>query len=101
MQSISSRIWTRVAVSISYDDNHYTTGTYTYYDYALEARDDTDRTEVCFDESTRRFEEYINKWKDFWQQLITIIASLEQKEKENLRNRNKTKNHFMDKKMTA
>ena len=26
MQSISSRIWTRVAVSISYDDNHYTTG---------------------------------------------------------------------------
>ena len=29
MQSVSSRIWTRVAVSISYDDNHYTsiTGT--------------------------------------------------------------------------
>ena len=27
MQSISSRIWTRVTVSISYDDNHYTTGT--------------------------------------------------------------------------
>ena len=27
MQSISSRIWTRVAVFISYDDNHYTTGT--------------------------------------------------------------------------
>ena len=27
MQSISSRIWTRVAVSISYDDNDYTTGT--------------------------------------------------------------------------
>ena len=26
MQSDSSRIWTRVAVSISYDDNHYTTG---------------------------------------------------------------------------
>ena len=26
MQSASSRIWTRVAVSISYDDNHYTTG---------------------------------------------------------------------------
>ena len=26
MQSISSRIWTRVAVSISYDDNNYTTG---------------------------------------------------------------------------
>ena len=28
MHSFSSRIWTRVAVSISYDDNHYTTDTY-------------------------------------------------------------------------
>ena len=27
MQSFLSRIWTRVVVSISYDDNHYTTGT--------------------------------------------------------------------------
>ena len=27
MQSVSSRIWTRVAVSIFYDDNHYTMGT--------------------------------------------------------------------------
>ena len=27
MQSVSSRFWTRVAVSISCDDNHYTTGT--------------------------------------------------------------------------
>ena len=27
MQLVSSKIWTRVAVSISYDDNHYTTGT--------------------------------------------------------------------------
>ena len=27
MQSVSSRIWTCVAVSISYDDNHYTMGT--------------------------------------------------------------------------
>ena len=32
MQSVSSSIWTRVAVSISYDDNHYTTGTYTNVD---------------------------------------------------------------------
>ena len=29
MQSASSRIWTRVTVSISYNDNHYTTGTST------------------------------------------------------------------------
>ena len=28
MQSVPSRIWTRVVVSISYDDNHYTTGTF-------------------------------------------------------------------------
>ena len=27
MQSVSSRIWTRVAMSISYNDNHYTTDT--------------------------------------------------------------------------
>ena len=25
MQSVSSKIWTRIAVSISYDDNHYAT----------------------------------------------------------------------------
>ena len=29
MQSVLSSIWTRVAVSISYDDNHYITGTST------------------------------------------------------------------------
>ena len=33
MQSVSSRIWTRVAVSISYDDNHCTTGTSCHYYY--------------------------------------------------------------------
>ena len=27
MQSVSSRIWTRITVSISYNDDHYTTGT--------------------------------------------------------------------------
>ena len=31
MQSVSSWIWTRIAVSISCDDNHYTTGTSIYY----------------------------------------------------------------------
>ena len=31
MQSVSSRIWTRVVVSISYDDNDYTTGTFSFY----------------------------------------------------------------------
>ena len=28
MLSVSSKIWTRVAVYISYDDNHYTQGMY-------------------------------------------------------------------------
>ena len=28
MQSASTRIWTRIAMSISYDDNHYTTDTF-------------------------------------------------------------------------
>ena len=28
MQSVSAGNWTRVTVSISYDDNHYTTGTF-------------------------------------------------------------------------
>ena len=30
MQSVSSRIWSRVAVSIFYNDNHYTTYIYIY-----------------------------------------------------------------------
>ena len=42
MQSVSSRIWTRVAVSISYDDNHYTTGTSEY----KHAEDDKESCEV-------------------------------------------------------
>ena len=40
MQSASSRIWTCVAMSISYDDNHYTTGT------SLAARHDDDDDDV-------------------------------------------------------
>ena len=32
MQSVRSRIWISVAVSISWDDNHYTTGTSISYD---------------------------------------------------------------------
>ena len=31
--AISSRIWTRVVVSISYDDNHYTTGSNYFIDW--------------------------------------------------------------------
>ena len=35
MQSVSSRIWSRVAVSISYDDNHYTTEIYIIGPYGI------------------------------------------------------------------
>ena len=35
MQSASSRIWTRVAVSISYEDNHYATDTSKCFHYKL------------------------------------------------------------------
>ena len=48
MQSVSSRIWTRVTVSISYDDNHYTTGTSKipkYPEYLLES-ERTEETSV-------------------------------------------------------
>ena len=38
MQSVSSRIWTRVAVSISYDDNHYTTELLRYNTYILSSQ---------------------------------------------------------------
>ena len=37
MQSVSYRIWTRVAVSISYDDNDYTTGTCCLFTLSIES----------------------------------------------------------------
>ena len=39
MQSVSSRVWTRVAVSISYDDNHYTTATFGFADSRVTVSD--------------------------------------------------------------
>ena len=42
MQSVSSRIWTRVTLSISYDDNHYTTGTHNIYTVLMARKDDDD-----------------------------------------------------------
>ena len=51
MQSVSSRIWTRVAVSISYDDNYYTTGTsisiYLSREREREKEGQTEREPVC------------------------------------------------------
>ena len=42
MPTTSSRIWTRVAMSISYDDNHYTTDTGRNLEDQLGATDDRD-----------------------------------------------------------
>ena len=52
MQSVSSRIWTRLTVSISCDDNHYTTGTSTSIPatgrYCLATLMSSDRTkQIC------------------------------------------------------
>ena len=44
MQSVLSRIWTHVAVSISYDDNHYITGTSVYRVYHRHIVSTTDWT---------------------------------------------------------
>ena len=38
MQSVSSGIWTRVAVSISYDDNDYTTGNTYLFIYYIQSK---------------------------------------------------------------
>ena len=37
MQSVSSKIWTRVVVSISYDYNHYTI-LFTYFLYSIQIK---------------------------------------------------------------
>ena len=83
MQSVSSRIWTRVTVSISYDDINYTTGT-SYrtrillaMDWALKTRNDIDRFYVsrkegrgrvnfenCVNETNQGLEEYTKKSKE-------------------------------------
>ena len=55
MQSVSSRIWTRVAVFISYDDNDYNTGTWKLMmmHKALHPRDDIVRLYVSTKEGRR------------------------------------------------
>ena len=58
MQSVLSRIWTRVAVSISYDDNHYTTGTISikllWYLYSLSQKSDTPKEDAPKEDSTQK-----------------------------------------------
>ena len=47
IQSVSTRIWTRVVMSISYDDNHYTTGIY------IHIYEQTSKTLLIFLRATR------------------------------------------------
>ena len=63
MQSVSFRIWTRVAVSISYDDNHYTTGTSVYLGY-----------DTKLHLMMKNVEYFINAW-DPWTILIQISCT--------------------------
>ena len=57
MQPVSSRIWTRVAVSISYDDNHYTTATSIVYVYNTKDNDNSSNilNNINYQASFKRF----------------------------------------------
>ena len=55
MQSVSSRIWTRVAVSISNDDNHYTTGMQQFMDKCIKQWNDVCRPSVRIRKSIERY----------------------------------------------
>ena len=63
MQSVLSRIWTHVAVSISYDDNHYLLKTQCYIIIIRRRRNLLTR-EFCL--SSRPLSENERKWKDRW-----------------------------------
>ena len=53
MQLVSSRIWTRVAVFISYDDNNYTTST---SNYVYDKTDSNNAREFCDEDLNLWFE---------------------------------------------
>ena len=60
IQSASSRIWTRVAVSISYNDNHYTTGTSAWRSIEVKQRN-------------RKIAYLLKPWNDFtWNEYATF-----------------------------
>ena len=59
MQSVSSRIWTRVAVSISYDDNHYTKST----SYIKEINN---KSKFCH---------VLEIWSTIWQHWVLLLKS--------------------------
>ena len=71
MQSVSSRIWTRVAVFISYDDNDYTTGTSNKYWYAIKTNQ-----RVCFlslKHTLRIFYRYpLKSWNAFCEEVCIV-----------------------------
>ena len=68
MQSVSSRIWTRMAVFISYGDNDYTTGTLIMV---------LTKTKSTLYNTRNSFGEIINKYQD---------CSIKKKEKIKLQN---------------
>ena len=67
MQSVSSRIWTRIAVFISYGDNDYTTGTSTMRRYCLDVK--TPQARLI---STHELQQ---RWMKLWELLISKHSS--------------------------
>ena len=68
MLSVLSRIWTRVAVSISYDDNHYTTGTSSLQLYGIEYsyRIQTIFEQICLTHKGNLYEFYDSYSEGIW-----------------------------------
>ena len=67
MQSVSSRIWPRVAVSTSNDDNHYTMGTSVYVGCRLKKET---RLHLCIDRTPEltdiKIVSAVNGWRAVW-----------------------------------
>ena len=65
MQSVRSRIWTRVVVSLSCDDNHYITGTsnekYVYLFFPIIGSNRWEANANIFFKENFNFRQYIGK----------------------------------------
>ena len=75
MQSVSSRIWTRIAVFISYGDNDYTTGTSihdTQFFYKLSTSSSSSKTNLM-QKNPATVLNYREVFFNFWTSLISFI----------------------------
>ena len=72
MQSVSSGIWTRVAVSISNDDNHYTTGISLIYKNKKDLSVDDQQRLLCH--KTKPNQTKLNQTKPNQNLFLNLIA---------------------------